>query len=269
MKIGTGDIFFRYNYQKKEKRMELLSDKEGYENTKKYLLDKIATIEHYIRSFTNIEYRDIANLNRCITEKSLIRLVDLEGVNIDSIRRSLNMIVQINKELSKIEDKINKLGPNTVDEDCFRNVIAKFNNEISDEIVYKGYTFKIGCGLGVVRIRKVLTDKRIKKRINWNESNKKKKEILARGGIPYKVLVRDEEGNILEDNGGEYWHVYFTGAFDYLWYWSKNRNIMLNSAYYKFRPTIYNNTSKGGGLGNVNKLSHLKTSESELLKNYH
>lgn len=269
MKIGTGEIFDIFNRDLVEKKKYLLSSKENYENSKSYIIQKLSNYKHYLENFTNINFKYIKNLDRYISEKSLIHLAQLPDVSIDTIRRNLNVIVEINRSLEKLNLEIEQVISNEIDENVFRNIIASFDNKLADEIVYKGYTFKIGRGLGVIRIKRILCDKRIKKRINWNESNKRKKEILDEGGIPFKVLTRDENRKCLTHNDGIRWFVYFEGDFDYLWHWSKNRNIVLNSAYYKFRPTIYNNTSKGGTIGNVNKLSHLKTSNSELLKNFY
>lgn len=268
MKLGTRDIFESYNKDLVDRRNYLISAKENYERSKKYIIDKLFEYKHYIENFTNINFKYIKDLDRYISEKSLIHLAQLPDVSIDTIRRNLNVIVEINRSLIKVDLELEELNSNSIDENVFRNIIANFNNKLSDEIVYKGYLFKIGRGLGVVRIKRILCDKRIKKRINWNESNKRRKELLLQGELPFQVLTRDENRKALTDNGGVPWFVYFEGDFDYLWHWSKNRNIVLNSAYYKFRPTIYNNTSKGGKLGNVNKLSHLKTSNSELLRNF-
>ena len=269
MKLGLKDIFNNYNNEAKYLKQELLYDKSNYENSKKYLISKLDEYEYYINNFTNINLKHIDKLDRLISEKSLFHIVNIQGINVMTIRRTINMIVQINKNLNKINLNLKELEANKIDESVFRDIINTFNSKISDEIL-KGYVFKLGGGLGVVRIKKVLCDTRVKKRINWNESNKKRKELLDNNILPFQVIERDENKKAIKDNGGEDWFVYFNGAFDYLWHWSKNYNLVPNSAYYKFRPTIYNNeTSKGTVLGNVNKLAQIKSSNSELVKNYY
>jgi hypothetical protein len=268
MKVGLTDIYRNYNSKLKERKAALAIDQESYEKTKVYLIEKLEEHKHYIRYFTNIDYKHIKDSDRCISERSLTKLADLQGVDINLIRRSINIIVQINRSLSSIKEELSEIEEYIVDEELFRDIIGSFNDLVSDAIVYEGYSFKLGGGLGVLKIKKVLCDTRIKKRVNWGESNKKKQEILSRGGIPFKVTERDTEGKPVANNGGEHWIVYWNLTHDYLWHWSKNRNIVYNSAYYRFDPTLYNNTSKGGTIGNVNKLAQLKQSNSPLLVNF-
>lgn len=268
MKIGLSDTFNKYNTGLKERKAELTADKESYEKTKAYLLEKLEDCHHYIRYFTNIDYKGIKDADRCISERSVSRLVDLQGVSVDSIRRAINVIVQINRNLAKINEELKEINEYIVDEEMYREIVGSFNNQVSDAIVFEGYSFKLGLGLGVLKIKRVLCDTRIKKRVNWGDSNKKKQEILLRGGTPFKVVERDENGVPTKDNGGEHWMIYWNNRYDYLWHWSKNRNIVFNSAYYRFDPTRYNNISKGGGLGSVNKLAQLKGTDSPLLANF-
>ena len=275
MKINTSQIYLDYLRYNNQDKVSLLESIKDYNKTKEYLLEKLKVYEHYIINFTNINYANINDLDRLISEKSLIHLVDIAGVDINSIRRTINIIVTINKDLNKIEEKLQAIKDNYITEDLFKEVLYKFNNKISDEIVYKGYTFKLGGGLGFIRIKKVNAiynrdgSLRTKKRINWGESNKLKAELIKEGKIPYQVLTRDEEGKILTHNGGENWFIYHSNDFDYLWNWNKNRCATLNSAYYKFKPTIYNNNTKDGNkLGNINKLKQLVTANSPLLSNF-
>lgn len=275
MKIGIVEMYNKYVKYLNDRKDELILERENYEKSKIYLLDKLEGYKFYIENFTNIRYSSIKHLDRCISERSLINIVNLAGVDINIIRRSMNVIVQINKNLIKVDEELKTIDKSLVNKDTFRRIIVKFNTIVSDEIVYKGYSYRIGCGLGIIRIKKILCDKRIKKRINWFESLKNKKEIILRGETPYKVTLRDETTRkILEDNGGVKWFVYFDHPYDYLWHWSKNRNLVYNTAYYKMRPTVYNNSDKeegkrGKSVGNVTKLAQLKASNSELLRNYY
>lgn len=278
MKVNTLMMYNDFVSDIIDIRKSLNNQKEEYINTKNYLFSKIEQYKHYIDNFTNINYEEISNLDRLISEKSLIHLAEIQGVSIDIIRRTINMIVTINKQLYQIDQELISLKENQVHEKDFINFLYKFNEKVSDKIVYKGYVLKLGSGLGHIRIKKVDTvhnkngTLKTKKRINWNESNKKKAEILNKGGIPFKVLTRDEKGKPLTDNGGEEWFIYHNNIFDYLWHWNKNRCLVLNSPYYKFTPTRYNNTDKNPNnirVGNVNKLKKLVTTNDPLLRNFH
>lgn len=268
MKINTNYIFKEYRTTLVEDKTSLNKQKEDYENTKKYLLNKLEPFEHYLNHFTNIIYNDIKYLDRLIAEKSLIHLVDISGVDVNHIRRTLNIIVTINKAIQKIDEELTTIEADMIGNSLFRDILYKFNNKISDEIVYRGYMLMLGSRMGHIRIKKIDCRSRIRRRINWDLSNRKKAEILARGGTPYKVLEKNEAREVISHNEGEMWLVYFTNDFDYLWHWNKGRGVVMNSGYYKMRPTVYNNTKREGKLGNVNKLKQLVTANSPLLNNF-
>lgn len=268
MKVGLKEIYKNYDRELKERKLSLTTERTNYLKTKNYLLESLKEFKYYIKTFTNIEYDSIGQLNKCISEKHLSRMSELPDAKVDGIRRAINVIVEINRCLNKLEEDLIEVNECIIGEELFRDIICTFNNNISDEIVYHGYTFKLGLGLGIIKIKRVLCNTRTKKRINWGESNKCKKELILQGKTPFKVLERDGNRKPVRDNGGEHWMIFWNDDHDYIWHWSKNRNIVHNSAYYKFSPTLYNNTSKGGKLGNINKLAELKRTNSPLLANY-
>lgn len=268
MRIGTSEIYDHYNNAIFETRSALKNDIEKYERTKEYFLDKLVPYKHYIDNFTNIDYDNLKVLDKTIPDKSIRSFTGSIGLNIETLKHTVNGIAQINKGLNKANAELELVNKSEMDKELFKEIIYRFNTKISDEIIYKGYVFRPGFGIGNTRIKKVRTDLRVKKRINWDESNKLKKAIIARGGIPFKVTERDEFGKAIANNGGEMWFVYFNTDFDYLWHWGKKTATAINIPYFKFRPTKYNNTSKGGKLGNVNKLKQLVTADSPLLNNF-
>lgn len=273
MKITTQDIYNDFILDLKSKRLIVLEEKSNYESSKKYLVNKILKLKHYLDNFTNIKCEDIESLDRFISEKSVVNLTNISSINVDDIRRNINIIVEINKSINKLQKELNQIEVDIIAYKVFKEITYKFNCKISDEIVYKGYALNLGYGLGHIRVKKINCflnkdgSPRTKKRINWGESNKLKKEIIEKEGLPYKVTERNER-KIIADNGGIPWFVYFNNEWDYLWYWYKGTCMILNTPYYKFRPTTYNNTSRNDGLGNVNKLKQLVTAGSELLSNF-
>lgn len=268
MKIGTTEMYDDYNKAIFESKTALINDLNSYNITRDYLTDKLVPYKHYIETFTNIDYNRIKVLDKVIPDKAIKSFTNSIGLDINILKSTINNIVNINKNINKINAELKFIEESKVAKDIFKEVIYRFNTKISDEIIYKGYIFRPGFGIGNTRIKKVRTDTRVKKRINWNESNKLRKEILSRGGLPYAVIKRDELGRALENNGGEMWFVYFNTDFDYLWHWGKKTATVTNRVYYKFRPTLYNNTSKNGKLGNANKLKQLVTIDSPLLNNF-
>lgn len=269
MKINTSIMYNNYINNLNSNVEELLKNKEEYSKTKEYLLSKLEPYKNYINNYTNIDYNEIKDIIRMVSEKSLKHIIEV-GIDITTIRRTINMIVTLNIDLIKIESSLNNIKTNSISKDLFKDIIYMFNDKLSDEIVYKGYLFRLGGHLGYIKIRKIDCRNRIKKRINWNLSNQKKEELLREGKLPYKVTERDENRKVVAHNNGENWFVYFNNDFDYLWYWNKGRGTAFNSGYYKFRPTRHNNISDTVTykLGNVNKLKHLITSNSPLLNNF-
>lgn len=268
MKIGTTEIYNDYSKNTFQAKNGLINDIERYEATKSYFKDKLIPYKHYIDNFTNIDYNGLDTLDKPIPDKAIRTFTGSIGISIEALKLTVNGIVEVNKVLNKYKRELNILEQSDIDKELFKEIIYRFNTKISDEVIYKGYVFRPGFGIGNTRIKKVKTDLRVKKRINWNESNKLKKDIIARGGLPFAVTERDELGKPTANNGGEMWFVYFETMFDYLWHWGKKHANALNIAYYKFRPTKYNNTSKAGKLGNVNKLKQLVTANSPLLDNF-
>ena len=283
MKVGTLEMYNDYNEANYETKLALTNDIINYKKTLNYLTSKLENYKHYIINFTNIDYNNIKNLTRPLLNRIVKNFINPIGLNIDNLVNIINSIAEINKTINKYENDIKFINESDIDKELFKDIIYSFNNKISDEIIYKAYIFRPGFGIGNTRIKKVRTDLRIKKRINWGESNKLRKEILSRGGLPYAITERDENGKAISHNGGEAWFIYFNTDFDYLWHWGKKTATSINIPYYKFRPTRYNNTSKEvydsrtiglkinttpTRLGNVNKLKALVTSNSPLLNNF-
>jgi hypothetical protein len=267
MKIGTTEIYNQFSNSIYESRIAVTNDIDHYEKTREYFLSKLVPFKHYIHNFTNIDYDSLPNLTQHIPSKCVRSFANLAGLNLEVLKATISGIVEVNKALIKMRKELDIINKSEMDKDLFKEIIYRFNTKVSDEIL-KGYVFRPGFGIGNTRIKKVRTDNRKKKRVNWNESNKAKAKIIAEGNIPFKVTERDEDGKPTANNGGIKWLVYFDTLFDYLWHWGKKTATSLNVPYYKFRPTKYNNTSKDGKLGNINKLKQMVTNDSPLLNNF-
>lgn len=274
MKVTTKYLHTDYIRDLKTIKDSTKKEIESYEKSKKYILEKLKIYKHYIENFTNIIYREIENLERIIPEKSLVYLVNIAGIDVHILRRNINIVVEINKSLNKLEKRLQEVNENIVGYQVYKEIIYKFNGKLSEQIISKGYRFELGYSLGYITIKKVncMYNKngslRTKKRVDWGESNKLKKRIIEDGNLPYKVLNRDENGKIVEDNGGLKYILYHEKEWDYLWHWYKADCKVLNSPYFRFRPTIYDNTTRDGKTGNVNKLKQLVMTNSPLLTNF-
>lgn len=268
MKISTNNFFKDYIEGLKTSININLEEIFQLNKSKDYLFNSIEPYKDYLLNFTNIDIESIKTITRQIPEKAIIIRVFQLGLDLNILVFKINSIITINKNIENLEKKNEKLKSLFIKKNIFKCIINKFNIKISDRIIEKGYSYFLGFGLSKIRIKKIKCDTRKKKRINWFESNKTRKEIEARGGIPYAVTERDYLKHKLADNGGEEWFTYFTAPFDFLWFWNKRYCTVINSEYYKFKPTCYNNITKGGILGNVNRLKKLVLNDNELIKNY-
>jgi hypothetical protein len=123
------------------------------------------------------------------------------------------------------------------------------NDKINDAILELGYEFYLGGGLSNISIYSVGIAKEFKenrslskmlgKRINWGETNKNKKAILDRGGIPLK-LVKDDNDNIIETNNGESYMVYYTEDNRCYYRWKPSDQTLPNVKYFSFKPNAEN-----------------------------
>lgn len=98
--------------------------------------------------------------------------------------------------------------------------------------ILDGKPLVMGYRLGKIEVQR---NERNYKRptINWGESNKYKKQLLAEGKELYDKDI----------NSGHEWFVYFTDAYYYKYNWKKDRvkaigNVMVlrNVMYYEFKP---------------------------------
>ena len=91
----------------------------------------------------------------------------------------------------------------------YSEVVSRYNKKLVDNL-FKGQNITLGCGLGVLRIKKV-ERKFNHKKIDWGETNKLKSEGINR-------------------------HVYYTDDYWYRFSWFKGYKIR-NKTVYRFIPT--------------------------------
>lgn len=268
MKINTSDIYKRYSSKIELELSSLRQEKANLENSKEYVLKNLETYKDFIESFCTIRLDEIDKVtlsyfNRTILQKkyedhySKENLIELET----KVKRLVNAFVAIKKRLSEIDYRTLELKNFSVDSSVFNNVIGSFNKNIIDEIL-RGYSFNFGYSISYIKILGVDVSKRKKKKVDWGNSNKNKKEIISRGGIPYEVLERDKEGKILLDNSGEHWMVYHNKSIEYLWHWAKGRAPFQNKYFYKFKPTYCGAANNGS----VQKLRKIERETPENLR---
>tara|TARA_R110002012_G_scaffold4248_4_gene19510 strand:+ start:1415 stop:1891 length:477 start_codon:yes stop_codon:yes gene_type:complete len=135
-----------------------------------------------------------------------------------------------------------------VDSLTFRDICSDFNIGIMDYIL-GGKEFNLGSNLSTISITRHDRDPR-NPRIDWGESNKYRKELLAEG----KDIYDPKTGK-----GGQ-WFIYHTDSFYCKFYWNKGRCKIKNKSVYRFDATrgIKGNKEKLIKLLNEDELAYLR-----------
>ena len=268
MKINTSEIYSRYCSSLNVEKNNLKEELKGLLNSKEYILNTLKEYSSFLNTFCTTTYENLENLNLIYLNRSILQKKyenEFELVQVETkVKRLVNVLIEIKRRVKQIEDRLKEIETLIVDSKVFVNVIGSFNSKIIESIL-KGYVFNLGYRLSYICIKRKDISLRKRKKIDWGTSNKNKKEILERGGIPYEVLTRNEDGSIATDNGGEYWLAYHNKSIEYLWHWAKGRAPFPNKFFYKFKPTYCGAANNGC----VQKLKQLENSNSEFLKYFH
>ena len=128
-----------------------------------------------------------------------------------------------------------------LDYKTFKDIISRFNKKVISKIIEENGILNMDYKLGSIFVemfeRKIRESKEgeVYTNINWGASNKKKAEIIARGGTPYEVLERDDNYNIIKDNGGEKWQIYHTDPYCYRFIWTQYKTQFNDTVKYPLR----------------------------------
>jgi len=126
----------------------------------------------------------------------------------------------------------------SIDKSLFKNICSEFNVMIM-EYILEGKEFNMGHNLSTVSVVRKERDPR-SPRVDWGESNKYKKELIADGEELYDA----------ETGEGIKWHIYHTDSFYCKFYWRKGKCSVPNKSVYRFDATR-------GVKGNKEKLINL------------
>ena len=99
-----------------------------------------------------------------------------------------------------------------LDKATYRKVCIKFNELIADDIINSAEEFKLPSGLGVIRIKKIISNQ--KRRVDWK-------------------ATREHDTKIYHLN-------FHTDGYYYKWFWHKKKALFTNKSAYSFSPTRKN-----------------------------
>lgn len=227
------DLWNKFNAQLDKTISDLEISLKTILMSKSYLYTQLRKHEDAINDFSNMSFDSIISSSRLST---LSFFKHKEGfIHLENFKIAWQAYLIVNQRFLNIKKKIATCNRRKVPYKVWFRVIKQFNTRISKAIIEEGYELHMGYGLTYIRIQK-----RIRKNpeIDNPASFQKRKEIVARGGIPYNEKTHPD---------GEKWRCYRTDRYKYEWYWSKKAISVKNAYYYTFFPTT-------GKIGNVKAL---------------
>lgn len=213
----------------------------------KPIIQVLQKYEYVIDNYTNITYKSLLKLseiNDILRIKFPVIPIYHKGkeVNWTAIKMYIEAYAKVNKYLLQAKADVNRLEKQKISYTLFRKIIIKANFKIITKIIESNYLFSPLKSFGSIGI---IVNHNERKRVNWGISNKNKKDLIAKGLIPYKkedALKAKKEGK--EYKGIEY--LVYHPTTDYFLHWFKtapaiNYNVFLKS--YKFKPARGGNSS--------------------------
>lgn len=207
-----------------------------------------------------IDNRTSTTLTKVLETKSQKTVNAIEYYNLDEVQEKalklyIERYVNVNRVISNQENKIENLQKKIISETDYTKILRMFNRRILEECFRTKYVFSMGFHLGSFRVTKNLQNKLAP---NWGEVVKKKKEILARGGILYK----GEDAKRAEELGQEYHgekYIVYKDPFD-IWYEWCRETVAL-----RFLPVI-NDYSFVPARGNYGSMSVMIAEKAKLTR---
>ena len=225
------DVYDDYVKELKSDKAKVEDSLDKLHTSLKYVERKLHKARCFIRNHFLVSYDELIKMRS--SDYKLIKIERYSGsgikryactdAEVHSIFSILKQRLELKRSVGLMLKHLTELTDEIISETEFRFILQEFNSNIADEII-KGYHFNPGNYIGLIRIKK---KKRVGKNVNWGDSNKKKAEILARGGIPYNKETAPD---------GEEWLVYFISEYAYWWYWNKGNCRLTNKSIFSFTP---------------------------------
>jgi hypothetical protein len=248
--ITSSDFYDIYSAKLKKELRDANNALKAYNSTKNYFVKQLQGYAKIISRYCDLSFEEIveSTLMAVLKEYDKCMFSFTGGVNLskDEAIRITVRIIDTNRLIRQAEVNIKKLQEQLVDERTFKVFLRSLNKHIKEAILYKGYSFNFGGNVSsifVERKKRYIKDDKADGMstihnnvvIDWGSSNKKKAEIIERGGTPYKA-IKDENGVIVGDNGGEKWLVPFTDEYGFWLGWEKKKCTLTNKSLYRFSP---------------------------------
>lgn len=248
------DLRTVYQFYKSEidNKVENIKDNLSYQISNRRILEKeILNNRKAIDKYLGITHEEALKLVDTREAKNIkypIVSIYFEGkkVNFTAIKLYIDNYAHVNKAVEQLKERLKNIQETALSCKKFSFIIKEGNNLIIDKIIKEAYEFTPMSTFGSIVVTKNSSKK---ERINWGASNKKKQEILDRGGIPY--CKEDALNN--NDYKGEQWLINHD-SLDFFLHWERTYSARTYNPYlndYAYKPAR-------GNYGILNKFNSFK-----------
>ncbi len=236
--IGTKELFEFYKEEQKKETLKINKDLQNLETQRQDCIRNIEKYSTLVDRFWNFKckehYKDTTEIVFPEPEDVSVAFVNYQ---IDEVKKHFLVLVNLNNQVEeKFQLKAKKTGITSYK--TYAKILDEFNKRLVDELI-KGYHLNLTT-FGKVGIQK---KKRKGMNIDWNESNKRKAQLIAEGKTPYKILGYDENKKPIS-NGGEEYRSYHTGQYHYWLAWNRTGSVLKDYEKYPFGKYIVLKLSK-------------------------
>lgn len=241
--IKIKEFYLRYIFNAKR-------DSENYESSLKSINKTKDELYSYIKNYSetllikfdiNLESYEKEWINKEYNEHEILYKNILKILKVIDDNESKSLLIQIIKYCFKLKEEYNtnKLifiakKRETLSLKDYKAYVNKYYMQVHKSIL-EGFGYKFQGGIGTYIISYYKIDNPVKNKIDFAETNKRKKEIIAKGLKPYdeKEAAWYKERNI-PYNGVEY-RVYLNNKFTYAF-------EFVNSKIFKSKEIDYQRT---------------------------
>lgn len=268
------DQYKRFRIRIKEVELHLLDKLTDLENSRSALCSQLFLNPDYKRcffegstlnfnkilSFTDIKIHKDFDFKAWVRAESPRLSIQLGVEFIEYSKDRFFEIIVLNIRILRLKKQLIKLKKKVISFDVYKDIIKIYNKGLINLLLEKRYVFSIGHGLARIKVVKQkivprkLLDGTYAFPMHFPETEKRRKELLAKGAVPYhRELFPD----------GQHYYVYITEGYCLWFHWYKGSCFLPNRKGFKF--TIVDGQS-AINLNYLNKRYNLKTVSSKDLQ---
>lgn len=152
-------------------------------------------------------------------------------VNTKAIKMYAERYIKVHYNYKRAKSTIARYRKERIPLKMYKKIIVAFNKKMVEQIINHNYSFNMVPSFGKIEVIKSYSKRKL---VDWGNSTKNKKAILARGGIPYIKADAEADPNYK----GEKWLVHHPNP-NYYVNWTKIKFILEPRPYlrhYTYEP---------------------------------